>query len=170
MTYIIPNIPTAVTQDEADVLYMLARNKTVLEVGSLLGFSTIVMAQSAREVHSVDPHVGYPHDDPRQRPTLVPFWNNLERYSVRDRVVLHVGTDEQVFPTMCQGFFDFAFVDLSLTDGTTDRVIAWCKYLLHGLGTLAVHDYGHKEWPGATEAVDRLGLPFRLVDTLAIIE
>lgn len=46
-------IPTALTQTEADVLGYLAYERKVLEVGSLLGYSTVALAKAARVVHSV---------------------------------------------------------------------------------------------------------------------
>lgn len=164
----IPDIPSAVTGKEAYELATLAEGKTVLEIGSLLGFSTIVMAQTAAVVHSVDPHEGYPEHNPR--PTLGAFRRNLRQYGVADKVVAHVGLADQVLPCLRARWFDFAFVDLSLTDGTTARAVWWAQHLLRYSGVLAVHDYGHETWPGATQVIRSLERPFRLVDTLAIFD
>lgn len=163
-----PDIPTALTDAEAFELAKLSRDKTVLEVGSLLGFSTIVLARASKVVHSVDPHEGYPEENPR--PTLAPFIANLERYGVRERVVVHVGRDDDVLPAFREGMFDFAFVDLSMTDGSTERAIRAAWGLLAWEGVLAVHDYGREDWPEATKVVDDLFEgPDELVDTLAIL-
>jgi predicted O-methyltransferase YrrM len=168
---ILPNIKTAMTQAEAEALYELASGKVVLEVGSLLGFSTVVMAQSALEVHTIDPHRGYPADNPR--PTLVPFFANLGQYGVLDKVVSHVGTYQQVLTMFKEGVFDFAFVDLSMTVDETKGAIVLAGFALRREGTLAVHDYGHPTWPAATTAVDDLlavtRRDVRFVDSLAII-
>lgn len=161
-------IPTALTMAEHDELMYLAAGKLVLEVGALLGTSTIAMATTAALVHSVDPHEGYPAKNPR--PTLEQFIHNLKRYRVADVVVPLVGRDDQILPFLRPRSYDFAFVDLSLTDGTTERVVWHARRLLRPEGVLAVHDYGHETWPGATRVVDSLRLPFRLVDTLAIME
>jgi protein-L-isoaspartate O-methyltransferase len=62
------NIPTAVTPREAAVMVTHASGRLVLEVGALLGYSTVTLATTALHVVSVDPHDGYPAHDPR--PTL----------------------------------------------------------------------------------------------------
>jgi predicted O-methyltransferase YrrM len=167
---ILPDIKTAMTRAEADELYRLAAGNVVLEVGTLLGFSTIVMAQSALVVHTVDPHYGYPADNPR--PTLVKFTENIRDYDVADKVVTHVGTYQQVLTLFREGIFDLAFVDLSMTVDITREAVHLAGLALRREGTLAVHDYGHLTWPAATQVVDRLGeigFPFRVVDSLAVI-
>ena len=83
MTSII-DIPTALSAVEADALRSLSTGKNVLEVGALLGFSTVVMGQVANTVVSVDPHDGYPAANPR--PTLEPFIANLSRFDVLETV------------------------------------------------------------------------------------
>lgn len=166
----LPDIPTALSDEEAAVLIQLASGKRVLEIGSLPGFSTIVLANVAEIVHSVDPHEGYPEIAPKS--TLVPFLENLQRYGVRDKVVVHVDTAARVLPAFRRGYFDFAFVDAMGTYEVTKQCIL--DAYLHTDGYLLVHDYGHPEWPGAKQAIDefaqRKDWPFRVVDTLAIFE
>ena len=55
------HIRTGVHPSEAFALKTMAHNKVVLEFGAQLGFSTIVMAQVARRVVSVDWHRGDDH-------------------------------------------------------------------------------------------------------------
>lgn len=160
-----PDIPTAMTKAEATELYGLAHGRRVLEFGSLLGYSTVIMAQSARRVYAVDPHEGYPVDDPR--PTLTPFLSNLERYGVRDRVVPILGRGQDVAEMFAPRQFDLIFIDIT-------RCAAELIDLAHALApeVIAVHDYGIQRWDGATIAVrnyaHRVDRDFRLVDTLAI--
>lgn len=123
---IVPDIPTALTFREAEELARLAEYKRVLEIGSLLGFSTIVLAQVASVVHSVDPHDGYPENDPR--PTYTAFEANLRKYGVRNKVVVHADLAERVLPPFKGCYFDFAFVDAMGTYGVTRQCI-WQAYL-----------------------------------------
>jgi hypothetical protein len=171
-----PDIKTALTPMEADALRALSTGKTVLEVGALLGFSTVVMAEVAEAVVSVDPHDGYPTANPR--PTWEPFHENLLRFGVADKVTVV----RDIFPSQAatlaledEGPPQFAFID---ADGTYETTSAILAPLLDGRMAasakfIAVHDYDLPEWPGAGEAVrdcvTQAGLKFGTVDTLAII-
>lgn len=166
------SIPTAVTPREASELQRLARGKTALEVGALLGFSTVKLAQVAEHVHSVDPHYGYPAHDPR--PTLDIFLRNLRVFGVRDKVTVHVGTDVEVLPVLAPAQFDIAFLDLTgLYQDTLDCILR-CERVLRHYAVLCVHDCGHPDWPGALKAVEDYATlrrsTFRLVDRMAIFE
>jgi len=164
------DIPSALEYREADVLRLYALNGQVLEVGALLGHSTVTLAQVADRVVSVDPHVGYPEADPR--PTLGPFLANLERYGVRDKVVPCVGRDDEVLPFLRPKSFDLAFVDTTGKYSDTLRAALGCLPLLRDRGVLAIHDCGHPDWPGAIKAADRLvlvtGVKYELVNRLAV--
>ena len=161
------DIPTALTPSEARTLYGLAFEQNVLEFGSLLGYSTVVMAQSAKKVYAVDPHEGYPAADPR--PTLVQFLDNLNRYGVRDRVVPIIGKGQDIAPMFAPGHFGLVFIDITRAAGELIDIA-------HDLApaVIAVHDFGIQIWDGATIAVRnyarRIDRDFRLVDTLAIFE
>lgn len=166
------DIPTALTDAETAELQRLAAGKDVLEVGSLLGYSTVCLAQVAAHVHSVDPHVGYPVENPR--PTLGPFMANLERYGVREKVTVHVGFDADVLPSLRHHQFDLAFLDMTGLYEDTLRGIRLTVPLLRHWAALCVHDCGHPEWPGALAAVEdfatAIGTTFRLIDRLGIFE
>jgi predicted O-methyltransferase YrrM len=183
------DIPTAMTEPEALAIQQLAMDKRVLEVGALLGFSTIMMAKSAIEVVSIDPHAGYPADNPRD--TWGSYNENLLRYDVADKVwairdtdqvLTHVEEfvwpdDDPTHPQRDPGElkdFGFAFIDCDGTYDTTIRVMERvAPFLTLDNGIMAVHDYDLPEWPGAGEAVrdfcTQSGARFGLIDTLAVI-
>lgn len=166
------DIPTAVTDVEADRLRFLAEDREVLEIGSLLGYSTVLMARVARVVHSVDPHEGYPINDPR--PTLQPFIENLERYKVRPKVVAHLGRDAAILPLLQPAIFDFAFIDITGMYADTWNCLVRAWRVVRPGGQIAVHDCGRNDWPGAGKAVADFSHQFyvnhRRVDTLEILE
>lgn len=161
------DIPTAITAAERGRLQDLAADNYVLEIGSLLGHSTVAMAQVASHVVSVDPHMGYPVDNPR--PTLVPFLENLERYGVRDKVTVTVGTHRDVLPWLRSKRFDLIFIDCTGEYDLTHDAITSTFPCLAADGVVCVHDCGHPDWPGALAAVESLEVPFELVDRLAVI-
>lgn len=166
------HIPTAVTKKEIEQMAELAKGQRVLEIGSLLGYSTTILAQVASIVHSVDPHEGYPADDPK--PTLEPFLKNLQIAGVRSKVVVHIGTDKQVLPSLRNAYFGLAFIDITgLYEDTLASMYLAEDKLTHS-GVLCVHDCGHPEWPGAMEAITDFATDqtreYRLVDKLAIFD
>lgn len=170
MTVTRPDIPTALTDKEADELVRRAFGRSVLEIGALLGYSTVVLASAADRVISVDPHIGYPADDPR--PTLNRFLRNLDRYGVRDTVTVMLGRDDEVLPLLAENQFDLAFVDCTGEYDTTLNAMKRATQLLKKGGALAVHDCGHPDWPGANKAVLEFArvheLFFHLTDRLAV--
>jgi predicted O-methyltransferase YrrM len=169
------DIPTALTPAETEKLQSLARDKYVLEVGALLGYSTVALAQVARRVVSIDPHEGYPEDNPR--PTFSTYWENLVRHGVKDKVQPYKATWQEVvaheggFPAP----YDMVFMDLT---GRYEDTMELLMYL-HGewgwrLKTIAVHDCGHPDWPGVDRAVEEfrkfIGMhaTFQQVDRLGV--
>jgi len=161
-----PRIPTAMTPAEALALSELAAGRTVLEIGSLLGYSTIVMANVAKKVWAIDPHRGYPVADPQ--PTLNGFLQNLADYQMLDKVIPILGDAREVLPAL-RGHFDLIFIDITRHAGEL-------IFLANNLDPrwIALHDYNHPTWTGATEAIDSFFLmrsyPMRIVDRLAILD
>jgi len=164
-----PDIPTALTKAESIALEMLAIDNRVLEVGALLGYSTVVMARVACQVVSVDPHQGYPERDPK--PTLDEYLNNLERYGVIEKVVPVIGTIEKAGEFLDPEMFSLVFLDLTGRYEDTFQAMMNIN-CLHGGGVLAVHDCGHPEWPGVQQAVQEFSklekIEPMIVDRLAI--
>lgn len=159
----LPAIESSVSPAEAERLRELAADKVVLEVGSWRGFSTVCMAQVAKRVHAVDWHRGDDHAGHDE--SLGPLIANLDRYGVRDKVVVHVGRSEDVLPLFPIGYFDLAFVDAFHTAEAVRADIQLVMPLVGVHGKVAFHDYGRF---GVKEAVDELG-PIELTETLAVV-
>jgi predicted O-methyltransferase YrrM len=174
-------IPTATTQEERDELVRLARGKVVLEVGSLFGACTVGMAQVAEMVYALDWHRGDVwHGNEGQGDSLGVFMAYLERHKVRDKVVPLVGRSAQVLPTLRRESFDLVFIDGDHSYEGVRYDIEHALPLLRPDGVMVLHDYDREarlgpEYAdgelalGVTRAVDELGLPFSLVETLAIL-
>lgn len=168
------DIESGVTQKEAAKLAELATGKTVLEVGSWLGRSAVAIASTAKILHAVDWHRGDPHASHRE--TLSEFVSNLQRYKVRDKVVIHVGRNEDVLPLMANASFEFVFLDSFHERTAVEKDIALARRLVKPGGSMAFHDYGQNISAagipfGVTEAVDTFaagnGLKLQRVDYLA---
>lgn len=139
------DIPTALTESETRLLRQVARDRRVYEAGALLGYSTVALAQVAREVVSVDPHTGYPRDDPR--PTWHPFRRNLRRYGV-EGVVRPIRNYFQNVPPL--ETTELAFADLI---GEAQPVAQFLRLAEH-VPIVAVHDYALAGCESATHAID----------------
>lgn len=173
------DVPSAVTVGECEQLVELARGAAVLEVGSFYGRSTIALASVAEVVHSVDPHLG----GPDSTSTLQTFLENLERYGVRDKVVVHVALSTELLPLLREVTFDLVFVDAMHQRPEVDVDFAVAAPTLRPEGAIAFHDYGLDGvqvgdlWHpfDVTQAVDRIALVPGVVlsdvaDTLAVLK
>lgn len=157
-------IKTAVSAREVQALRALAAGKRVIEVGSLLGYSTIQLARCAVHVDAIDPHNGYPYFNPA--PTLPIFLANLARWGVIGKVTPRIGLAQDWLPKLkagltfidCTGFYDDTRYCLNQS---TSRIIA-------------VHDFGRRGCDGVAKAVleyvRKQGKELSVVDTLAIIK
>ena len=157
-------IKSAVSWRETQVLRALAQGKRVIEVGSLLGYSTIQLARCAVHVDAIDPHNGYPYFNPA--PTLPCFLANLARHNVIGKVTPRIGLAQDWLPKL-KG--DFTFVDCT---GFYDDT----RYCLNRTSSrvIAVHDFGRRGCDGVAKAVLEFvreqGKELSVVDTLAIIK
>lgn len=155
--------------EEIAALRRLAAGRLVLEVGTFHGFSAILMALSgAKQVHTVDWHRG--GHELGEQDTLIDCWIHLERYGVRDRVVLHVGPSEVVLPLLRPGLFDLALVDGDHHQAVRDTEL--CIPLVRPGGLLVWHDKNDWQVPEAIErATALLGvLPQHVGGSLAAVQ
>lgn len=152
-------IPTALSRREDAALQRYAAHRTVVEVGALLGHSTIQLAQTAERVISIDRHSGYqywPND------TLRMFQRNLEVSGISRTVQWLVGDF-----SLMQGYpADFVFIDLCGTYATTLAAIRAARAPLIG-----IHDYERQSCKGVELAVAASGYKvIERVDSLVILQ
>jgi predicted O-methyltransferase YrrM len=165
------DVASAVSREECQRLSELAGDRVVLEVGSQFGRSTLAMASTATRVHAVDWHLGDKHAGFLD--SLPELMRNLERYKLRDRVVVHVGRNEVVLPMLLGNLFDLAFIDSFHERAAVESDTAMVLRLMKPGGAIAFHDFGIDGFAGLTRAVEefagREGLKIDVVRTLAIV-
>lgn len=128
------DIRSAVGEQDCAMLAEAAQDLRVLEVGSEFGRSTIALASMAAVVHSVDWHQGDRQSGMKN--SLPDFLDNLARYGVRLKVVVHVGRWEQIAPVFRPGTFQLAFVDAChdqaevLADLDFAAMVCWINALI----------------------------------------
>jgi predicted O-methyltransferase YrrM len=160
---IFPPITTAVTPAEAAELGRLARDATVLELGSFFGFSTIVMASVADLVYSVDCHEGDDHAGDYH--TWNDFRANVQGYGVKDHVVAIKGRFEEEVPRLHREGIrvDGAFLDGQHDAVSVRRDLDLALLLVKPGGWVAFHDYGRGPETGhpgfeVTKVADEFGV------------
>lgn len=163
-TIIFPQgLTTAVTPAEAAELGRLAAGKSVLELGSFYGFSTIVMASVADMVYSVDWHQGDDHAG------LYDTWDsfnaNLIGYGVKKYVRAVKGRFEEEVPRLAREgvTVDGAFLDGQHDYASVRRDLDLALTLVKPGGWVAFHDYGRCAETGhpgfeVTKVADEFGI------------
>ena len=147
------DIPSAVTAEEAAKLASLASGGDVLELGAQYGFSTVVLAQAARRVTSVDWHQGDESITAMgggSGDTWEAYRANLRRYGVASKVDARRGRFEDVLPALArQGtLFDGCFLDAQHDAAAVQADLDLVLPLLRPGAWIAFHDYGRSDATG----------------------
>ena len=169
ITITIPDdIPSAITGEEAARLASLASGGDVLELGAWYGFSTVVLAQAARRVVSVDWHQGDASVTAMgggSGDTWEAFRGNLARYGVAGKVDARRGRFEDVLPALAKAgaLFDGVFLDAQHDAAAVQADLDLVLPLIRPGGFVCFHDYGRSEATGhpgfgVTEVADRFGI------------
>ena len=149
-------IPTAISPAEARALRVFSRGMRVIECGALLGYSTLLLAEQAASVVSIDRHEGYGPS------TLAPYLSNIA--SRRDMIVPVVADCRAVLPFLTG---DRYFLDLDGTYATTRGALTAIRD--HGV-LVAVHDFRRQCCDGVARAILDAGYDIeQVVDSLAIV-
>lgn len=133
----------------------------MLEIGAAYGYSTVVLAQTAQLVVSIDPH--------EQMGSLLEFKRNITEYGIKDRVLMSIGDSKQVLPQLIgtNMRFNLVFIDGDHHYEAVKADIANAKHLLCPSGVIACHDYHEDTCPEVAPAIDELLPNGKLVaDTL----
>lgn len=103
------NLPQGwLTDEEAEELQRLARGQVVLELGAWKGRSTVVLAEVARYVVSVDIHTGIPGAYRAEEDSLDDYLRNVRGFS---NVAIVIAMFEDIVPRLCKYAFNLVFID-----------------------------------------------------------
>lgn len=150
-------IASSLSKPEERLLRHYGHNLAVVEAGSLLGYSTLVLASVAKSVISIDRHQGY------GAPTERAFRSNLAVHGAKN-VRPIIGEATQVIDTIvgCK----LAFIDLDGTEETTRTMLQKVRTTL-----VALHDVGRQSCRGVERAMQNSA--WRVVEgagTLVVME
>jgi len=127
--------------EEAGELQRLAAGKTVLELGAWKGRSTVVLAQVARYVVSVDRHQGLdvPADHPQFGSDSLPDYLEAARGLTNVAIVV---ADFPVFLPLLAVVFDIVFVDGNHDADSVERdALLACQHAYFSTSIIVFHDY-----------------------------
>lgn len=156
-----PPILTGIAADEAEALAALVRpGARVLEVGTALGYSAILLARHGATVLSVDDYSG------RERDVGKRAARNVAAHGLAARVFLARADSLLLLPYLYSlgARFNGVFVDGGSAQTGSDIDHGW-RMLKRG-GWLARHDYREKGSPNTTTALDAFGQPDAVTRTL----
>lgn len=139
--------------EEAERLCDLACNRDVLEVGSYKGFSSWVMAITAKSVTACDTFAAAT-DGQRQTGETTTL-DDFLRATARFTHVLHYQmTSEEAGRALDSQTYDLIFIDADHSyESVRDDIQRWWPKLRSG-GVFCGHDYGHSAYPGVQQAFD----------------
>jgi predicted O-methyltransferase YrrM len=136
-------------------------NKTMIEIGSFVGESTVLFAQSFKEVIAIDPFMeGYDDLDPTSY--LFEFDNVYQTYLDRTgdhkNIKTIVSTSNDALDQLKGQEFDFVYIDgLHTYDGVKTDIINYLPLVKKG-GVIGGHDYTDQieHLVGVYEAVNEM--------------
>ena len=148
-------VPCALSPRERAVISAWCRGTSVLELGALLGGSTIAIATVARRVISVDPHAGYRGDTERA------FRSNLDRAGVAYKADVVVSDFRHLRELPMS---ERAFIDLTGSHALTEEALRAVQAEI-----VLVHDVGRQRCEGVATAIAAAGYEvLEHVDTIAV--
>jgi predicted O-methyltransferase YrrM len=127
-----PDIPTAVTRRESDLLVELTAGKRVLEIGSYLGYSTVWMALNGAIVTAVDPH--------DWMDSWLSYRDNVRRYGVTQITDIRTRSQDAV-GMLPQGAFEAAFIDGDHAYEQAKFDLTLARQVVRRGGWIIAHDY-----------------------------
>ena len=152
---------------EIKELQRLAKGKTVLELGAWKGRSTVVMAEVARYVVSVDRHKGLdvPDTHPQFGSDSLPDY--LEAARGLENVAIVVA-DFTAFLPLLAVVFDIVFVDGNHDADSVERdALLACQHAYFSTGIIVFHDYDLESVREGITRVFRNRQPDSLVGSIA---
>lgn len=142
----VPIIPLEVKSLLTTLLEM-KRPKRILEIGTAIGYSAIVMSKYLREDGSID-------TIERNPVMMVRAEENIKKAGLEDCITMHKGTAEEILPLL-EGPYDFVFIDAA--KGQYKLFFELTKDMLAPEGIIMADNVLHK----GMVAKERLDIPRR---------
>lgn len=145
-------------------------DKTMIEIGSFIGESTIIFARHFKHVIAIDPFL--PNYDPQDPTSNFNFDDVFEEFQNRieekkEKVTIHRMLSNDAVKLLDKDKYDFIYIDgLHTYEGVKNDIINYLPLVKEG-GVIGGHDYGtkHPHLLGVTDAVNEmLGNPDKVFE------
>jgi len=143
------------------------KNKTMIEIGSFIGESTIIFAEHFKEVIAIDPFLpDYDPDDPTSNFNFDEVYEEyLRRTSPYKNIKTIRATSDDAISQFAGQKFDFIYIDgLHTYDGVKTDIINYQPLIKPG-GIIGGHDYT-KQLPHLIGVYDAVNEMFKSPDKI----
>lgn len=158
-------------KSELKFLYDFCIDKKVLELGSMVGMSSYVIAHVAKEIHCVDAwddSLSHLKEDPRQIDAYTNDWlaqesppnmlesfkNNCKKFLDSGKMKMTQGWTQNVAHVFEKEAYDVLFIDADHSrKGVTRDIVKYYHTVKTG-SPIIFHDYGCGHWRAVTQAVN----------------
>ena len=140
-------------------------DKTMVEIGSFIGESTIMFARHFKHVTAIDPFLpNYDDGDPTSNFNFEDVFQEFKNRTQekKEKITIYKMTSNDACGLLQKEKFDFIYIDgLHTYEGVREDILNYLPLVKEG-GIIGGHDYGtpHPHLTGVTKAVDEvLGKP-----------
>jgi predicted O-methyltransferase YrrM len=134
------------------------KDKTMIEIGSFIGESTIIFARNFKHVSAIDPFID--NYDPEDMTSNFNFNEVFEEYkrrieSEKEKVTTYKLTSNDALSLLQGEKFDFIYIDgIHQYENVYEDIMNYLPLVKEG-GIIGGHDYGGP-WKGVQQAVDQV--------------
>lgn len=160
------------SRNELGCLYDISDNKNVLELGSMVGMSSYVIASVAKSVSCVDiwsdtqEHLVHDKQQADIYKSLLPqlpnmydeFIKNCEVFIKNKKIIMYRGNTHDMSSKFNDGEFDLILIDADHSYEGVQKDFELYNHKIHKNGLIVFHDYGDSMWTGIKQFCDMLFL------------
>lgn len=145
---------------------------TIGELGCFKGRSLCSVADIVKrknlKVIVVDTFAGTVNEGQGSMDFLEEFQYNIERFGIKDRVIIYRGTTDKICEEIPNGYFDELFIDADHSYEAVKKDLENWECKVKKGGTICGHDYGN--WEGVGRAVNERYFNIRVHDEPFMID
>jgi len=153
-----------------DIMLMLPKNPSILEIGTFKGKTAILMAKTRPDsnIITIDPHYGIP-DHQEISSSFEAVIKNIISENLLHQII-HIKTNSQLYTPTKK--FDLIFIDGGHTYNDVKHDFEKFKHYCKEEGIIAFHDYGiyHTAIIGVTKFCDSINVKKQIGGTICFFK
>ena len=158
------------SKNELAFMYDICANRDVLELGSMVGMSSYVIASVAKSLSCVDVWADtweHLEHDPQQQTIysqyeeLIPSMLNSFKKNCKDfidsgKIIMHRGNTNDIAHNFSDKSFDVVLIDADHSYQGVSQDFGLYKNKVKDGGVIVFHDYGDSMWLGVTQFANKM--------------